>query len=89
MDRRRSIAAWTPLLFLLILDKGHRHGVYAKPGNNLIRRLEYCAYNTINYKNNSYMFLYNAICDALSVLYDEIALSYAKKFICEIKKIES
>ncbi|XP_026810458.1 cadherin-99C isoform X2 [Rhopalosiphum maidis] len=33
MDRRRFvIAAWTPLLFLFVLDKGYRHGVYAKPG---------------------------------------------------------
>jgi len=38
MDRRRFIAtAWTPLLFLLVLDKGYRHGVYAKPGNLIIK----------------------------------------------------
>lgn len=35
MDRRRLMASWTPLLFLLLVDKGYRHGVSAK-GNLII-----------------------------------------------------
>lgn len=39
MDWRRFIASWTPLLLLLVLDKGHRHGVSAQTSMNFYRKI--------------------------------------------------